>query len=200
MTREDVNRMFTERVAELIAQGYHINTGSMPGSQGEIAKVDLRKGSEIIRVLLEHKCGFGDRNDYDGYFSITTGRYTKKLRDDWGDTIWNHELEPISEIRLARISNTFFVTLAEAAPMAAKRLERWKASGGMGRLYGDTHKILGEAFKSIALRYIQRQPRMRTCTLADIEQIRKIPPNQYSPAAYKIRARGKDFIIRARQA
>ena len=66
MTREDVNRIFTERVTELIAQGYHINTGSMPGSQGEIAKVDLRKGSEIIRVLLEHKCAFGDQYDYDG--------------------------------------------------------------------------------------------------------------------------------------
>ena len=52
MNQNDINRMFTEKVTELIAQGYQINPATMSGSQGEYAHVDLRKGTEIIRVLL----------------------------------------------------------------------------------------------------------------------------------------------------
>ena len=53
MNQNDINRMFTEKVTELIAQGYQINPATMSGSQGEYAHVDLRKGTEIIRVLLD---------------------------------------------------------------------------------------------------------------------------------------------------
>ena len=53
MTRKDIDRIYTEKVAELLAQGYQIHTGSMGGSQGEIAHTDFIKGSEILRLLLE---------------------------------------------------------------------------------------------------------------------------------------------------
>ena len=59
MNQNDINRMFTEKVTELIAQGYQINPATMSGSQGEHAHVDLRKGTDIIRVLLD------DGSDYE---------------------------------------------------------------------------------------------------------------------------------------
>jgi hypothetical protein len=59
MTQNDINLLFTQKVTELIAQGYQIHTRTMPGSQGEIAKVDLYKGSEIIRVLLDCQSDWG---------------------------------------------------------------------------------------------------------------------------------------------
>ena len=52
MTYADINKMFTAEVSKYLARGYHFNTASMSGSQGETAKVDLTNGTEIIRVLL----------------------------------------------------------------------------------------------------------------------------------------------------
>ena len=42
MNQNDINRAFTEKVAELLSRGYQIYPGTMGGSQGEIAHVDFR--------------------------------------------------------------------------------------------------------------------------------------------------------------
>ena len=41
MNQNDINRAFTEKVTELLSRGYQIYPGTMGGSQGEIAHVDL---------------------------------------------------------------------------------------------------------------------------------------------------------------
>lgn len=97
--KQDINRIFTEKVYELIAQGFQINPATMGGSQGEIAHVDLRKGDELLRVLLESRSGWGECPDY---LSLTVGRCTEPLRNDSfnaHEIIWNHKLEIISEIK-----------------------------------------------------------------------------------------------------
>lgn len=48
----DINREFTAAANSYMAQGYYINAGTMGGSQGEVAHIDLTNGTEIIRVLL----------------------------------------------------------------------------------------------------------------------------------------------------
>ena len=63
MNQNDINRMFTEKVTELISQGYQINPATMSGSQGEYAHVDLRKGTEIIRVLLDDASDFKETDN-----------------------------------------------------------------------------------------------------------------------------------------
>lgn len=55
--KQDVDRAFTETVAEFLSQGYQINTGSrsdLCGRQysGEIACVDLRKENDLLRVRI----------------------------------------------------------------------------------------------------------------------------------------------------
>ena len=52
MKKNDIRTAYTQKVAELLAQGYTIFPDTMSGHQGEIAKVDLTNGSEILRVLL----------------------------------------------------------------------------------------------------------------------------------------------------
>ena len=96
MTRDDINRIFTEKVSELLAQGYQIHTSTMPGSQGEIAHVDLSNGSEILRVLLDRDHDW--RAAYGDLFRIAVGRNTDRLHGGWDDTIWNGRLEILSEI------------------------------------------------------------------------------------------------------
>ena len=45
MTYADINKMFTAEVSKYLARGYHFNTASMSGSQGETAQVDLTNGT-----------------------------------------------------------------------------------------------------------------------------------------------------------
>ena len=52
MKSTEINAIYAAKVAEFLSAGYTINTNSMNGSQGEIAKIDFRKGYEVIRVLL----------------------------------------------------------------------------------------------------------------------------------------------------
>ncbi len=52
MKKQDIRNAYTQKVTELLNQGYTIFPDTMNGSQGEIAHIDLTNGSEIIRVLL----------------------------------------------------------------------------------------------------------------------------------------------------
>ena len=46
----DINREFTAAANSYMAQGYYINAGTMGGSQGEVAHIDLTNGTENIRA------------------------------------------------------------------------------------------------------------------------------------------------------
>ena len=91
MNQNDINRAFTEKVTELLGRGYQIHPGTMGGSQGEIAHVDLYKGDEIIRVLLDRTIGRGEKPDG---VRLIVGRNTDRIRmncfDTLGNTIWNN--------------------------------------------------------------------------------------------------------------
>ena len=52
MKKQDIRNAYTQKVTELLNQGYTIFPDTMGGSQGEIAHIDLTDGSEILRVLL----------------------------------------------------------------------------------------------------------------------------------------------------
>jgi hypothetical protein len=122
---------------------------------------------------------------------ITIGRNTDRLYGRWHDTIWNNHLEVISEIKLAKISDTFFTTLEESKMMSEKRLARWRESR-TGR------KELGAAYKSVALRYIRRQPHMKTCKPEDIENVARIATSD-GRVCYQITAKGKKFSFSPRK-
>ena len=69
MKKQDIRNIYTQKVTELLNQGYTIFPDTMNGSQGEIAHIDLTNGSEILRVLLyrEHHWERGE----DGYIGDT---------------------------------------------------------------------------------------------------------------------------------
>lgn len=197
MNQNDINRLFTEKVTELIAQGFQINPATMSGSQGEFAKVDLRKGSEIIRVILTSQSNYRDGLDY---LSLIVGRCSDQIRldcfDSIGNTIWNNNLEVISEIKFARVANNYFTDMETGKEIQEKRYVRWKNKRGVER------RILPEAFKSAALEYVRRQPRMKTCKLSEVESVTRFNCTRWGEPlpnlrGYKIVARGKTFFLRA---
>ena len=121
----DINRKFTAAANSYMAQGYYINAGTMGGSQGEVAHIDLTNGTEIIRVLLT------TFNNYLGTegVELIVGRVKDDIKpnqEDRWSTVWNERLEVISSKKFYRLNNRaqdgFYGTEeeAKAAPMVKK--------------------------------------------------------------------------------
>ncbi len=197
MNQNDINRAFTEKVTELLDRGYQIYPGTMGGSQGEIAHVDLYKGDEIIRVLLDHSVGHGEKPDG---IRLIVGRNTDRIRmncfDQLGNTIWNSHLEILSEIELCQIGENYYTDAKTGKTIQEKRDARRRARRETIR------RDLPDAFKCAALKYVQRQPRMKSCKLSDIPRgtrINRSSRGKVTPAlyCYEIEARGKTFRLLA---
>ena len=187
MMKNDIRHIYTQKVAELLVQGYQINPETMGGSQGEMVHIDLTNGSEILRVLIETHGGYGD--SYGDLLTIRVGRCTEKLTSHW-HIIWNNKLETLSEIKLARISENFYTTLEEGKRMAEVRYSRWRKRERNPRWE------VGDAYKSVALRWLRRQPRMKTCKLEDITRMYRRTRSD-GAVCFEIEARGKTYYLHA---
>lgn len=197
MNQNDINRAFTEKVTELLGRGYQIYPGTMGGSQGEIAHVDLYRGDEIIRVLLDHSAGRGEKPDG---FRLVVGRNTDRIRmncfDKLGNTIWNSHLAILSEIEFCQIGENYYTDAEAGRAIQKKRDARRRARRETIR------RDLPDAFKCAALKYVQRQPRMKSCKLSDITRVTRVNRSSWGEATpalygYEIEARGKTFRLLA---
>lgn len=128
MKRNELDKIFTAKVAEYLAAGYMVNTNTMAGSQGEIARVDFRKGGEIIRIVMltDHEYSGPSRGDY---IHIIVGRNTDRVRLDreYDETIWNSHLEVIEDLAYRKVSETWYLSPEEAEGINEKRLARFRA-------------------------------------------------------------------------
>ncbi len=128
MKRNELNKIFTAKVAEYLAAGYMVNTNTMAGSQGEIASVDFRKGDEIIRIVMltDHEYSGPSRGDY---IHIIVGRNTDRVRLDreYDETIWNSHLDVIEDLAYRKVSETWYISPEEAEGINEKRLARFRA-------------------------------------------------------------------------
>lgn len=196
MNQNDINRVFTEKVSELLAQGFQINPATMGGSQGEIAHIDLRRGTEVLRVLLESRLGFGNNPDH---LWLAVGRCKEEIgRASFNShsTIWNAYLEILFEIKFACITPDFFTDMKTGRRITKKRFDRLESKLTSNR------RQMGDAYKVPALKYIRRQPHMKTCRLDEIESVTRINRTKWSETlpdlyGYEIKARGKTFQILA---
>lgn len=174
MFYKDINAKSTAKVAELIARGYTINTATMSGSQGEISKVDLTDGKEVIRVLLDRFSGyaFGEGLEIKvGKVSAREGVIPNAVSGLCARTIWNDRLEIISSETYyqvgsrSRNGSTYYGTEEEANEARKKQLERYKARDL------DETRELPESAKQIALAYIRRQPKCGRKKISDIDRV-----------------------------
>ena len=166
MKYADINRRYTEIVAEYMAKGYTINTATMGGSQGETCKIDLTNGTEIVRVMVDT---FSDwRENLEGV-EIAIGRVVDKDvkpndNSDW-NTIWNNRLEIISAERFYKIARdaNYYGTEDEAKAAAALRIQRYIAKERTRK----TEKLTGKAVE-IAKKIIRREFGFKRICEADI--------------------------------
>ena len=86
-----IEARFTEVVGGYMANGYTLNARTMGGTQGEIAKVDLCKGNDLIRVYIARGC---DSDLFCDIVELVVGRCkacNKKDRIEF--IVWNSKLE-----------------------------------------------------------------------------------------------------------
>ena len=200
MKKQAIREAFTQKVSELLAQGYTLFPDTMSGHQGEIAKVDLSNGSEILRVLLT--CDRRYDRDEDGYWGdtvvLTVGKASADTRiyPGWSDgTIWNNRLEVRSQIEWADVGDSWkrrggewYTTLEEGGRIMKVRHARYQAQDRPIR------EELGEAYKSAALGWLRRQPRMKSCRLEDIEKMERVQLDD-GTRRFEIRAKGRTFTL-----
>ena len=197
MKKQDIRNIYTQKVTELLNQGYTIFPDTMGGSQGEIAHIDLTNGSEILRVLLtrDHHWERGE----DGYIGdsvkliIGSAAPDTRVFDNWDGTVWNNRLEPRFEIEWAWIGanrrNDWYMDMEEGHRISRLQGERYKAQ------HPERVEVLGDAFKSAALKWLHKQPRMKTCKLEDIVQVNRVWGEITGKRSFQIIARGKRYTI-----
>lgn len=95
VTYADINREFSAAVEKYLSKGYIINTGTMNGSQGEVAHVDLTDGNKIIRVVLMYNFATWPEKEYTIIVGKAQTNAIANLRTNEAETIWNNELEVI---------------------------------------------------------------------------------------------------------
>lgn len=201
----EINRKFTEAVADLMARGYVINTATMGGSQGEVGKVDLTDGKEIIRVVLDN---FGTPVvRIEGRFyrmeglKLIVGRVTDQVtpnsQNAW-QTVWNGNLEVISEDvfyeigREHRDGSKWYGTREEAITQQDKEAERYRTR------YIEKQQEFPDAAREIVLPFIRRQPRCKSVRLSEIEKITKHHSRSRTgrmSVQYVVNARGNSYTL-----
>ena len=186
MKSTDINAIFSAKIAEFLANGYQINTNTMSGSQGEVAKVDFRKGDELIRVVLDRKTIFHEHFSCDGIV-LTVGRCTDQFALDaqgFRDaTIWNSHLEVIEERTFCKMGmrwsdGDWYLEGKEAEEALKKTRERAKLQWNMERNEDRRNRkeYTGEKIKKILLPAVRRhleRPKLKADRIDKIVRVWK---------------------------
>lgn len=168
MKRFDVDKIFGLMVKDYLDKGYVINTDSMRGIQGEIAKVDLLKGKELIRVSLSKGCDY--RNHYTDTLVLVVGRYTKDIVPGW--TYWNDDFDDIERDVIYQIGNDWYAGNDDyIKECRAKKNARFIASYthcdelALGRV------TFPDSARKMVLNRVRRLPKCKSVKLSDIGSV-----------------------------
>ena len=191
MTFKNINERFSAIVGEYFDKGYTINAGTMSGLQGEVAKVDMTNGEEILRIRIEDESG-GLREPRT--MNIIVGKNTDKIRPHRNDVmtgIWNNHLTEIYRETYYALDNygrCAFGTKEEAEKCREIRWERQRNNND------EWYQLipLSDAARKIALKFIHRRY-YSSYKLSDIERVYK--DIRFNRVKYYVVARGKSFRL-----
>ena len=196
----EIEAIFTGKVQEYIEQGYILSTTTMSGHQGEIAKVDVKKGKETVRIMLTGESTWDDQGSIQKT-KLIVGRTQKQIRknspfDTMATTIWNDRLDIIEELVWYSVdsrADCFYEDKTEILSQHKKQLERWRVREAYREMsHGKT--ITCEKAKEIVLPFVRRQRGERRAKAEDIESIKRWFADQYSEMHYTITMKnGKSY-------
>ena len=183
MKKADLNTIFTAKVTEYLAKGYIIYTDSMAGHQGEIAKVDLTNGEEVIRILLEDGPVWDKVTGihYNKVYSVKVARATE-IQEGIGDkTIWNNKLEILDQEDYYQPSwedTGYLVSKEEATANWKKKMARFRAHN----FCQDDQEITDKAYIKALLPYIHR---LNGCKSVKARHIQKVTKEVLKDGSYR---------------
>lgn len=191
MFKKDIEKIYTDTIMEYMKNGYRVNSSTMNGSQGEMAKIDLTNDKEVIRIMLNRGTSFRDVYWAD-YIKFTIGRNTNKLRGDYHDIIWNESLEIISETIFYKIGThgDYYGTREEAIDSLKKSYDRMNARAVVSK----SEIILPDFAKEIVLPFLRKQYKCKSIRIDEIDKVSKIFSS--GKPQYYIVARGRSYLLR----
>ena len=196
MKHTEIEAIFTAKVTEYILKGYIINANTMSGHQGEVVKVDLRKGDDLIRIMLDSTAEWDDDHRRE-LVALTVGRSIEQIRDDgpfntMGRTSWNNKQEIIEERKFYLIDNRadYYIEDVEAYDaMKHKHYQRYRnRDDRRGR------RELPEAARKIAKQFIKRTTGKARVNSKEIKVFKGVRYHD-EPARYYAEYRGKTYQI-----
>jgi len=203
MKFESINKRYTEKVAEYLAQGWYINSASMAGHQGEISKIDLTNGTDIIRIMLDSGTVRTTENGHYYYLErvalvVGLSQPENRVRPNSSsnfDTIWNERLdilycEEFYEIGRGRYEKWYGTREEAKAQQDMQRERMYRSAVNSREDVTENPKIA-----AVILRAVRREKGMKTVTAKEIERITR--RHTESGLRYEVRVRGKDVTIRS---
>lgn len=205
MKSTEINAIYAAKVAEFLSAGYTINTNSMNGSQGEIAKIDFRKGDEVIRVMLNSETIWGENFRTADAIVLTVGRCTdERVINTKGfgrdAIIWNNNLEVIEKRTFFQFGRRrdcdWYLEGKEAEEALEKNRQRMHTRWEIERVEEArtrTKEITSDELKAILISAVRRhmsKPKMKAERIAKITRSWK--NNRFE---YTVTTVGKNTVV-----
>ena len=177
----DINKKFSEAVAEKLANGFQICCNTMSGSQGEIAHVNFINAEGDHYTLMLDQCpSLGSEKIWLHRLVITWAK-SKELKGDFNGrtcvTFWRGEnyVEVISQQCYWKVSENYFVdSKEEAKRISDVRRKHWRNSSDDDYCFEFEMPMNGETRKLAAKLYRKNKPRYQKAKIsaADINSVR----------------------------
>ena len=87
----EISKAYTDRLSELLVEGYVMNASTMSGTQGEYGRIDLTKdnGKTVRRLYIDRGSKYGeDWKDHADYLCIIEEEFNRNSSTSIG-TLWN---------------------------------------------------------------------------------------------------------------
>lgn len=193
---KDIEQLLTQKAAQYIANGYIVNATTMAGHQGEVCKLDLRKGDEVVRILIDRT-----NNGRQTIYYLLVGKNTDPLYGGVDDIIWNKNLQEIERYDFYVISDRYpekiiLGTVEEAKAALDKRLDR----DALNPRYNDYITELSDEYKKAAYHIVRKKEGFESIKMADITKVCcEVRRNRVKRVVAYISKKGRKYSVTLRE-
>ncbi len=145
MKRNDIDKIYSEKVTELLNNGYIIYTSGMHGSQGEISKVLLVKDNDLKIVLLDETYVW--EPGVEKAYKISIGTYKNSIPKSEAYTIWLNDFDYEEQIKFYELKKQWLIT--EEEYQATKDIHEARFNKKYNSINTNKKKIVGTIPSSI---------------------------------------------------
>lgn len=170
-TAEDLNKIFSDKTAELLRKGYTIDVAGMSGHQGEIGKIIFKKNDNYYILIMESKSTFAE-GKYNERYIIRFGKYTEKVKDhgmnNWV-TFWVEKFDTTWSLEFVKITDNYFVTAEKAKSINEKWHNRCK------NRYDGLVKVIDSKYYKYILPAVRAQKGCKSLKISNILEVKRVP-------------------------